>query len=77
MNRDYIWIVSIAFALGAPTGLFLMDILIHQTYVDPQPAGWEPFALSVSLMLLTVAVTIGSQMKRILNENPVNTLRSE
>jgi putative ABC transport system permease protein len=77
MNRDYIWILSIAFVLGAPAGLYLMDILIHQTYVDPQPAGWEPFIISVSLMLLTVAITIGSQMKRILNENPVTTLRSE
>jgi succinate-acetate transporter protein len=54
-----------------------MDILIHQTYADPQPAGVLPFAISILLMVVTVAITVGSQMNRIVNENPAQTLKAE
>lgn len=77
MNRDYIWILSIAFILGAPTGFFLMDNLIHHIYIEPQSAGLRPFIIAISLMALTVALTIGSQMNRIIKENPAKTLRIE
>ncbi|MBP9926287.1 MAG: ABC transporter permease [Cyclobacteriaceae bacterium] len=77
MNRDYILILAIAFVIGAPFGLWLMDILIHQTYADPQPAGVLPFAISILLMVVTVAITVGSQMNRIVNENPAQTLKAE
>lgn len=77
MNRDYIWILSIAFIIGAPTGFFLMDTMIHHIYVEPQSAGLRPFIIAISLMIFTVALTIGSQMKRIVKENPAKTLRME
>lgn len=77
MNRDYVWILSIAFLLGAPAGFFLMNLLIQTIYPDPQPAGIMPFATAIGMMLLTVAVTIGSQMNRVVKENPAQTLRSE
>jgi putative ABC transport system permease protein len=77
MNRDYVWILSIAFIIGAPTGFFLMDNLIHHIYVDPQQAGALPFVIAITLIMLTVAITIGAQMNRILKENPTITLRSE
>ncbi len=77
MNQDYVWILSIAFILGAPMGFFLMEYLIKHIYVEPQPAGALPFATAVGMMLITVALTIGSQMNRVVRENPANTLRSE
>jgi len=77
MNRDYVWILGIAFFIGAPAGFFLMNSLIQLIYVDPQPAGVTPFALAVFIMSLTVAITVGVQMKRIVKENPARTLRNE
>ncbi len=77
MSLDYVWILSIAFIIGAPTGFFLMDALVHQIYKDPQTSGLVPFLIAVLLMVATVAFTIGSQMKRIAKENPTKTLRSE
>jgi ABC-type antimicrobial peptide transport system permease subunit len=77
MSLDYVWILSIAFIIGAPTGFFLTDALVHQIYKDPQTAGPAPFIIAVLLMVVTVAFTIGSQMKRIAKENPAKTLRSE
>jgi ABC-type antimicrobial peptide transport system permease subunit len=77
MSRDYVWILSIAFVIGAPTGFFLMNSLVHHIYKDPQTAGPEPFLIAVLLMILTVTITIGSQMKRVVKENPAKTLRME
>ena len=77
MNRDYVWILGIAFILGAPAGFFLMDSLIQLIYVDPQSAGLIPFILAILIMIVTVAITVGVQIRRIVNENPASTLRSE
>jgi ABC-type antimicrobial peptide transport system permease subunit len=77
MNRDYAWILTIAFALGAPAGFLLMNQLIHSIYPDPQPAGPFPFAMAIGMMVVTVAVTIGSQIGRVTKENPAQTLRGE
>ncbi len=77
MNRDYAWILIISFVLGAPTGFLLMNKLIQHIYPDPQPVGVLPFALAITLMVSTVAITIGSQLGRIAKENPGKTLRSE
>ncbi len=77
MNRDYVWILSIAFLIGAPAGFFLMNMLIGQIYPDPQQAGPLPFAIAIGLMLMAVGITVGSQMRRVIRENPSTTLRSE
>jgi len=77
MNRDYIWILAISFSLGGPAGFLLMDSLIHHIYAEPQDAGPLPFIMAISIMAITVVVTILSQMKRIVKENPAKTLRNE
>lgn len=77
MNRDYVWILSIAFILGAPAGYFLMTLVINAMYPEPQPTGVVPFAIAIGMMALTVAITVGSQMSRVTRENPAQTLRSE
>ena len=77
MNRDYVWILSIAFLLGAPAGFFLMNYLIQHIYPDPQQAGPLPFVIAIGLMILAVSITVGSQMRRVIHENPGTTLRTE
>lgn len=77
MNRDYVWILAVAFVIGAPLGFLLMDGLVQEIYVDAQPTGPIPFIISIGLMVLTVAITIGTQMRKVVTENPTVTLRSE
>lgn len=77
MHRDYIWILAVAFLVGAPVGYFLMSLLINTMYPEPQPTGVLPFAVAIAMMVTTVIVTVGSQMRRITRENPAQTLRSE
>lgn len=77
MNVDYIWILSISFLLGAPVGFFATNTLIQHIYPDPQSAGPMPFIIAVASMVVTVGVTIGLQMKRVVKENPAFTLRND
>lgn len=75
MNRDYVVLLSIAFLLGAPAGFYLINALIQQIYPEPQAPSATPFLVAVGLMLITVGVTIGSQLRRVVRENPTETLR--
>jgi ABC-type antimicrobial peptide transport system permease subunit len=77
MNRDYVIILGVAFAIGAPTGFFVINALIQQIYPEPQAPNPTPFIIAVVLMALTVGITIGSQLSRVLKENPTTTLRIE
>lgn len=77
MNRDYMWILLIAFGIGAPLGFYLTNLLIQNIYHDPQSAGPIPFGIAVGVMVVTVGITVGSQLSRIARENPSTTLRSE
>ena len=75
MNRDYLWVVAIAFILGAPLGAFLMNSFLKASYVDEIPPVSWPYVISISIMVLTVFLTLWSQLMRVTRENPVNTLR--
>jgi ABC-type antimicrobial peptide transport system permease subunit len=77
MTRDYMWILIVAFGIGAPSGFFLMNKLIQLIYPDPQPTGALPFVIAISVMVVTVGMTVASQMHRVARENPTKTLRTE
>jgi putative ABC transport system permease protein len=78
MNRDYVFILTTAFVIGAPTGFFLVTPLIEIAYPnDPQSAGPLPFIIAVSIMVVAVGVTVTSQLVRIARKNPSEVLKSE
>jgi putative ABC transport system permease protein len=77
MNRDYLWIVLLAFGVGAPLGAYLMNQLISTIYPDKIPTTVWPYVVSITVMVLMVGLTIGSQLKRVVKENPTETLRME
>lgn len=77
MNRDYVWILLVAFTIGAPTGFLLVNKLINIIYPEPSPASPTPFIIGMFIMVITVALTVTSQIKRIIKNNPAQTLRNE
>jgi putative ABC transport system permease protein len=77
MNRDYVWMLSIAFGLGAPVGYWFMNTLLESIYFEHEHTSLLPIVIAVVVMLVTVLGTVATQVKRILRENPADTLRSE
>jgi putative ABC transport system permease protein len=77
MNRDYIWILIIAFAGGAPLGAWLVDMMLNAAYPEQIPTTIWPYIISISVMIGSVGLTIATQLRRLIEENPTQTLRSE
>lgn len=77
MNGDYIWIVGIALLIGIPVGSYLINMLINSVYPDPIPIASTPYLLTGIMMVVTVALTISTQLRRISKESPTVTLRAE
>jgi putative ABC transport system permease protein len=77
MNRDYLWIVLISFAIGAPLGSYLINLLIQAAFPDPIPPSILPYLITGGLMIATVGLTIATQINRLRNESPTVTLRAE
>lgn len=77
MNGDYIWIVMVALVIGIPLGSYLINMLITAAYPDPIPLDLTPYLITGALMVITVAATISTQLRRLSKESPTITLRSE
>jgi ABC-type antimicrobial peptide transport system permease subunit len=77
MSGDYIYIVIIAFVVGAPAGAFMMNYLLNAIYPTEIPVVIWPYALAISLMIAMVGLTILTLFKRVTQENPTETLRME
>lgn len=77
MNGDYIWILLVAFTIGAPLGSYLINMVIKAAYPDPIPVDYTPYIVTGIMMILTVGITVSTQLRRISKESPTVTLRAE
>ena len=77
MNGDYLWIVLIAFGVGAPIGAFLMNQMLTSIYPEKIPTTLWPYFVSIAVMVVMVGLTISSQLSRVVKENPTETLSME
>ena len=77
MTRDYVFIVLIAFAAGAPFGALMMNQLLTAIYPTPIPVDYMPYILSVVIMIAMVSATVLTQLRRVTRESPTETLRTE
>lgn len=77
INRDFVWILLVASLLGAPFAYVMMNQLISTIYAYSGPITPWPFAIALAAMLLTVVLTVSSQIWKVASENPTNILRNE
>ncbi len=76
-SREYVWVLTIAFVLGAPTGFMMITQLINMIYPDPKQAGALPFIIAILIVVVTVIITISGQIVRATQVNPSENLRAE
>jgi predicted lysophospholipase L1 biosynthesis ABC-type transport system permease subunit len=77
VSREFIIILSVASLLGCVGGYFLTDMLMSSiwTYYVPQQA--MPFIISVAILFLVSALTIGGKVIRAASVNPALILRDD
>lgn len=77
VSREFIIILSVASVLGSIGGYFLSDMLMASiwTYYVPQRA--MPFIISIAILFLVSALTIGGKVIRAASVNPASILRDD
>lgn len=76
-NKEYVWIMLVAFVFGAPIGSALIHQLIITIYPGSDTFSAWPIVLSIMIVLVTVAATITGQILHATKVNPTEVLRSE
>ena len=78
INKDFIRIVILSFILGSGLGYLLVDNLLFKFIYEYHPEmGVMPFVLTLIIILLTSAITVGAKVYRASISNPINSLRDE
>ena len=77
INRDYVWILSIAFIIGAPLGVFNMSTMLKSIYPDAPGVTAYPIIIAIFIMIIAFAITVGGQIYKVSKNSPADNLRTE
>lgn len=76
LNRQYVWLALIAFALAAPASWYIMTKWLAD-FEFAITIGWELFAISMITGLTVALITVSYHAIRIALVNPAQTLKYE
>jgi len=76
LNKQYVWLSLIAFALAMPFSWYVMNKWLSG-FQFRTPMTWELFAVSVAAGLLVALITVSYHALRVSNINPADTLKYE
>jgi putative ABC transport system permease protein len=77
INTEFAIILGIAAILGCLAGYYAVDWLMDSIWDYYQATGTVTFIISVALMFVVSAITVGSKVFGAASMNPVSTLRDE
>jgi ABC-type antimicrobial peptide transport system permease subunit len=77
VNHQYIWLLIIATAMGAPLGYIAMAALLDSVYEYHIPVQIPSIILGIIAIFLIAAITVSSLVLKVVRTNPVNALRTE
>jgi ABC-type antimicrobial peptide transport system permease subunit len=77
ITKQYIWLFGIALLIGAPTSYFLSNIVLDLAYRYHIPAGFSGMVVAIILLLLVLAVTVATQVRKVMLDNAVDGLKVE
>lgn len=77
INGDYIWIILVAFVIGAPVGYLLIIQLLNSIYPDSPQIGSAPYVWALGIILFSLFLTVMTQLVKVAKNNPADRLRNE
>jgi putative ABC transport system permease protein len=77
MASGFVKLIAIAILIATPLTYFMFDIIFLSMYFHRATIGMAEIGLGISFLLLLVALIIGSQSFRVMQINPVETLKYE
>ncbi len=76
-NREFIWILVIAFGLGAPVGALSMFAFVEKFFTISKPFSPIPVLVCAVVMSFTILITVYAQIRKVVRVNPAVTLKAE
>ncbi len=76
-NREFIWILIVAFGFGAPLAIWVMDKFVKTFFSISKPFSIAPVAIGVLITLFTIVVTVYAQIRKVTRVNPAEVLKGE
>ncbi len=76
-NQEFLLILIIAFGLGAPLSIWLMQKAVAFVFSVSKPFSILPILLCILIMAFTIGLTVFGQIRKVIMVNPANTLRRE
>jgi len=77
VNRRFFMLLIIAAILASPLSFFIVEMLLGSIYVYHLPMGPAPFIIAYVLVFLTAALTISTQLRKVVTANPAQELRND
>lgn len=77
ITNQYMILFGVALAIGAPLGYFVGNQLIGFTYVYHMAADFSGVTIAVVIVMLVLLLTVLSQVRKVLKQNPVDGLKME
>lgn len=77
LNKQYVWLSLIAFALAAPVSWYVMQEWWLQSFKFRITIGWELFAISMLVGLVAALLTVSYHGIKAAMVNPAETLKYE
>jgi putative ABC transport system permease protein len=77
ITRQYVWLFIIALGIGAPVSHFLIGWLIDAAYTYHMPITLSAVTLAVATLITVLLITVSTQIRKVVKENPVNGLKVE
>lgn len=77
INKQFAIFLGISLIIGTPLSYLLMGGLFDTVYALHVPITWLPFSIALILVIVMVAITISSQVRKVMTTSPTEGLRSE
>lgn len=77
VSRQYVLLFSAALIIGAPASHVLAKLLIETSYTYHMPIDGSSVMIAVAILIMVVAMTVSSQVGRVMKTNPVQGLKVE
>ncbi len=78
LNKSYFRLMMLSFVIGSAIGFLLIDNLLFRfIYAYHAEIGVMPFILTLSILLITTAITIGNKVYKTAVSSPIKTLKEE
>lgn len=75
--NDYVWLFTIAIAIGAPLSYYLVQYLFDMVYPYHVPSNVESIILAATILIAVLWFVVGLLLAKIREANPVNGLKEE